>query len=518
LNEDVLNAILEILPRAGLDELSRTCRQLRAACMPILFRQCFQLMQIRPEDPEWFLPYSIWSHIQSLVIQDGCFDKIDATESEYTDNCLLCGVLAQSLFEQWLPRMPRLRSITLYQNPFNDEDSHGISWPTLSGMLSIPTLRTLKIDRLHVCPALRPSDELYIVSVAPLASFEYLLGKPALSVIIEWPVLVKPDYAAEMKALSTALGAVHESLEVLSLPTPSVPIHIFSMHTWPRLRRLVLRGEPSDSLMSSLLSGISHLPFLKSLVLKFSATVQVRPGVLCRSEDAIAFPCPALEELVLTYPDPADQVFDHLPSTLIALSLCCWRHLYHEFLSPYRFWIPSDGPLFALLLSSTDMCRVLCRSQTPMLVRLTLEYRADDGDEALLHHIVQAYPRLTYLKFIRYRPRGVDTVPVVSAVDQLSLYLRIDEILGTHSSGIKPACSPQRAQAAPGPPGYASSDPRRGAWWRRVLLYFSLIAVPRGCRPNGQCFCARFECIRQVCVDIHTDGISDSKLGTFSSH
>ncbi|RPD54822.1 hypothetical protein L226DRAFT_263493 [Lentinus tigrinus ALCF2SS1-7] len=429
LNEDVLNAILEILlGTGGLAELSRTSRQVRAACMPILFRECYRRMYVCLPEPDWFLPYPLWSHVQSLVIRDECYDKIDASRSRFTDNCLLCGALAGPLFEQWLPRMSRLRSVTLYQNPRNDEHSHGISWPALCAVLSIPTIRALNIDRLHVCPALRPSDELHVAAVAPLTSFQYILDKAALSSVYVRPASVQPNYTAEMIALSTALGALHESLEVLSLPTSSVPINVFSMHTWPCLRRLVLRGQPCESLVSSLLSGISHLPSLKSLVLKFSAETRTRPGILWRGEDVTSFPCPALEELVLTYPDPSDQIFDHLPPTLIALSLCCWRHLYHEFLSPYRFWIPSDGPLFALLLSSSEMCCVLRRSQTPMLVRLTLEYRADDGDEELLHHIAQAYPRLTYLKLIRYRPHGVDSVPVERITRALSLLAYLSEL------------------------------------------------------------------------------------------
>ncbi|RPD54816.1 hypothetical protein L227DRAFT_511106, partial [Lentinus tigrinus ALCF2SS1-6] len=417
LDEDVLNAILEILLCVGgLGALSRTSRHVRAACMPILFRKCFRTMRVRLPEPYIFLPAPLWSHVQSLVIRDDCFDKMDASDSPYTDNCLLCGALAGPLFEQWLPRMPRLRSITLYQNPFSGEQSHGISWSALCAVISIPTIRTLKIDRLHVCPALRPDDELHVASVAPLASFQYIFDKPALSSVYVRPAFRQPDYTAEMKALSTALRALHESLEVISLPTSSVSIQVFSMHTWPRLRRVVLRGEPSDSLVSSILSAISHLPSLKSLVLKFSASVQTRPGVLWRGDNVTSFPCPVLEELVLTYPDPADQIFDHLPPTLLALSLCCWRHLYHEFFSPYRSWDPSGGLIFNLLFSSSEMYRVLRRSQTPMLLRLTLEYRADDGDEELLHRIAQAYPRLTYIKLIRYRPREADTVPVVSAL------------------------------------------------------------------------------------------------------
>ncbi|KAI0711833.1 hypothetical protein C8T65DRAFT_520261, partial [Cerioporus squamosus] len=317
-----------------------------------------------------------------------------------TDNCLLCGALAGPLVEQWLPGMPRLRSITLYHR---DEEPHGLSWPALSAVLSLPVIREFKLDRLHFCPALRPSDELHIDSPGQLTSFEYLLRKPAETYETEPRMSIKPNYSDERRALSTALGALHENLEMLSLPTELVSMHIFSQHPWPRLRRLTLRGRPSDDLISSLLSSIAHIPALRSLVIKFSSAGSMRPGVLWRGDVVTAFPCPALEELVVTSPDPADQLFDHLPMSLRTLSLCCWRHLYYEFLTPYRPWVPSNGPRFSLLLSSTEMHGTLCRSRTPALVQLTLEYRADNEDDELLHYIAKAYPRLAYLKLIRYR-------------------------------------------------------------------------------------------------------------------
>ncbi|TFK93815.1 hypothetical protein K466DRAFT_59697 [Polyporus arcularius HHB13444] len=426
LNDDVLRSLLELLLHAGgLNELSQTSRQVRAACMPILFRQCFRPMQVRLPEPQMFLPYSLWPHVQILVIRDDCFEKHYYDTLRFTDNCLLCGVLSGSLVERWLQRMPRLRSVTLYHR---EEELHGMPWSTLRAVLSLPQIREFKLHQLHFCPALRPSDELRMDSVASLTSFEYLLRKPAESYIAEPRFTNDANYSDERRALSTALGALQKTLEVLSLPTESVPMKVFSQHPWPHLRRLVIRGKPSEDLVSSVLSSVSPIPALKSLVLKFSATRTTRPGALWRGDSMAVFPCPALEELAITYPDPADQLFDHLPLTLHTLSLCCWRHLYHEFLTPYRSWVPSDGPRFSLLLSSSQMRGILNRSRTPGLVQLTLEYRADDREEELLHHVAQAYPRLTYLKLIRFRPRGVDTVQVERMAQALSPLAHIHEL------------------------------------------------------------------------------------------
>ncbi|RDX46239.1 hypothetical protein OH76DRAFT_1407147 [Lentinus brumalis] len=405
LNEDVLCKILELLLHAGgLNEFSQTSRQVRAACMPVLFRRCFCPVEFRPPGPQMFLPSSAWPHVQYLMVRDDCLDK-------FNPDSTLCFVLGGPLVDQWLQGMPRLHSVTLYQC---GEEPHGLSWRALQSVLSLPVIREFKLDQLHFCPELLPSDELRIEPTGHLTSFEYLLRKRADPYYIESPYTAQPNYNDEMRALSITLAALQETLERLTLATESAPIHLFAQHPWPRLRRLALRGEPSDSLLLSLLSSVSHLPHLQSLVLKFSSTkdIPVRTGIIWRGAHTDPFPCPVLEELVVTYPDPADPLFDHLPPTLRTLSLCCWRHLYHEYLSPYRQWDPSDAPRPLLLLSSSEMHEVLRRSRTTMLRHLTLEYRANDGDDELLQYIAQNYPLLTRLKLIRYRPAGVDDVPI----------------------------------------------------------------------------------------------------------
>ena len=403
--------------------------------MPVLFSRCFSTVYVPLPDPQIFLPYSLWPHVQYvvrvliptlvavsetlscyryLVINDDCWEKVASTPIRDIKNSLLCRVVEGPLFEHWLSKLPQLQSLFLYQIGFIGEESHGISWPALCQVLSLPAIRKVIIRRLHICPALRSTDKLYIGSISPVTIFLYSLDAPPETFLTEPEVDVEPDYNSEMAALGVALGALHASLERLELPICSAPLHIFPLHAWPRLRRLVLRGKPSESFVSSLLSSVASIPDLRSLVLKFSSRDDIQPVVLWRADLISAFPWTALEELVVTNPNPVDQLFDHLPPTLLNLSLCYWRHLYHEFLIPYRPMDPSEGPRFALLLGSMEMCRLLRRSQTPMLTRLTLEYRAADGDDELLDHIAHTYPCLAYLKFIRYRPHGATYVDVVS--------------------------------------------------------------------------------------------------------
>ncbi len=306
--------------------------------------------------------------------------------------------------------MPRLRSVTIYQR---GAEPHGMSWPALCAVLSHPVIREFTLDRLHFCPVLRPSDELPAHSFAPLTSFQYLFRTPELLSYMPFSTN-NPNPVDERAALDVVLGALYNTLEVLSLVSETATLQVISQHPWPDLRRLVLRGELSEALASSLLPATSHISNLRSLVLKFSPMGQTRRGLFWQGSRVVAFPFLALEELVITYPDPADQLFDHLPPTLLSLFLGCWRHLYHDFLDPYGSGEPRDGLRFELLLQSSALQQVLHRARTPLLVRLTLEYRADDGDDKLLYHIAHTYPPLTYLKLIRYRHHGVDDVPVVS--------------------------------------------------------------------------------------------------------
>ncbi|RDX40648.1 hypothetical protein OH76DRAFT_1505441 [Lentinus brumalis] len=404
-NHDVLVEIIELLlSTGGLNELSQISRRVRVACMPILFRQCFRPLQVPLPHPRTVLPPSLWLHVQSLVIRDDCPDKFVSQSLQYTNNRLLCGALSGPLLDQGLSGMPRLRSVTIYQR---GEEPHGMSWPALRTVMSHAAIREFTLDRLHFCPALCPRDDLHVGLLAPLESFRYLFRNPERRSFVPDSQRYKPNFGDETAALDAVLGALHETLKGLCLLSEAVPVRAISQHPFPCLRSLVLRGEPSDALLSSLLSTISHIQSLRSLVLKFSRVEHTRRIVLWQGNAVAAFPWPALEEFVITYPDPADQIFSHLP--------CFWRHFYHEFLDSLP--LTDDlryGRRFALLLTSSALRQLLHRAHTPLLVRLTLEYHADHGDEELLYHISRSYPQLSYLKLIRYRPRGMNEVPVVS--------------------------------------------------------------------------------------------------------
>ena len=62
LNSDALSCILDVLQHdRSLLSFSSTCRHIRVACMPILFRVCKVSIYTFPEN---FPPQTLWPHIQ----------------------------------------------------------------------------------------------------------------------------------------------------------------------------------------------------------------------------------------------------------------------------------------------------------------------------------------------------------------------------------------------------------------------------------------------------------------------
>ncbi|KAI0727388.1 hypothetical protein C8Q72DRAFT_840733 [Fomitopsis betulina] len=61
-----------------------------------------------------------------------------------------------------------------------------------------------------------------------------------------------------------------------------------------------------------------------------------------------------------------------------------------------------DEPRYDLLLGSADMLSILGRCAGVGLDELSLEYRVDEGEDALLRFVVVNFPRLMSLKLHRY--------------------------------------------------------------------------------------------------------------------
>ncbi|KAM5544101.1 hypothetical protein V8D89_002287 [Ganoderma adspersum] len=215
----------------------------------------------------------------------------------------------------------------------------------------------------------------------------------------------------------------------------SAPINALSVEPWPRLRELVLQGQLPEGLSSPFITLLSGMPKLRVLRLMFALPPGVdRLPVWPRGVET-SFPWPELEELVLSFPNPYDQLYSSLPPCLSRLSLrCCPHHCVRERV---------DRPVWhSPIISASEMHQVLSRSPLPHLVHLQLEYRADDADGPLLRHVTAAFPGLLTLEVHRFRPEGVDDIPVAAIGEELGSLNRLHTLSLHLDPPDYPICCP----------------------------------------------------------------------------
>ena len=264
----------------------------------------------------------------------------------------------------------------------------------------MPQLENFSLQLFNFSPRPRSPTDVDELSLAPLKSFRYV--QPAY----RW---VPHYFPPELDALADVLGQLQDSLEILHLPSMSAPIQALSVGSWPRLRELVLQGQLPEGLSSPFMTLLSNMPKLRVLCLMFALPPGVdRLPVWPRGVET-PFPWPELEELVVSFPTPDDQIYDFLPQSLHRLSLrCCPHHCVRE---------QVDSPVWhSPIISASEMLQVLSRSPLPHLDHLQLEYRADDADASLLRCLTAAFPGLLTLEVHRFRIEGVDDIPVVRRI------------------------------------------------------------------------------------------------------
>ena len=106
-----------------------------------------------------------------------------------------------------------------------------------------------------------------------------------------------------------------------------------------------------------------------------------------------SYPWPYLESLSVTYPNMDDEIYEHLPPTMLSLTfrpwlhecIRCWEEVNHwpEKLRPYS---PSPSP--SVLLTIISHC------VAPRLRELGIEYYVDSAEMPLLSHIAASFPGL----------------------------------------------------------------------------------------------------------------------------
>ncbi|KAH9916308.1 uncharacterized protein BXZ73DRAFT_22399, partial [Epithele typhae] len=166
---------------------------------------------------------------------------------------------------------------------------------------------------------------------------------------------------SEAKSLSSILSKLHGTLETLHLLGASTPVDALRDLDWPHLTTLIINADPPTG-------DLPHARLLPRMELLARARHRASPPLA--SGCSGPFPWPRLERLVIACPNAQDEVYEHLPPTLRALSLRHWKFAWlHEGLVP------------SLYHSSGAMLAILRRCAAADIERLEIEYRADSTSE-----------------------------------------------------------------------------------------------------------------------------------------
>ncbi|KAI0750238.1 hypothetical protein C8Q80DRAFT_1101356, partial [Daedaleopsis nitida] len=419
LHYDVLVHIFEELrPEMHLRSLSGTCRWLRSATTPILFRACTQDITSRYDFAHLFITREFWPHVRSLQLVCCCIDSdqthyadFDVAERPGQERDIVCAAYRHPLIEEALRGMPHLSTLSLSACRVHNH-GHGISSHFVSVALSLPQLRVLDVTKLYCSPKLPEGDSEHphYAASPSLSAFKYELNPNRRP----WRL---PE---EEMALDLLVRATCVSLETLSLPTEPAPVLTMSLLQWPRLRVLRLYGERWITPKTPIIILFANLPRLQELILNLSEPVGVDARAIWPPGITTSFPWPFLERLSISHPSADDVIYAHLPPTLRALSLRPWQHRCIQVRAERQFEARHLRPVFPLSEPSV-ITRILREIRKSHLTELEIEYQVDDvassqDEQDMLRTMVAQLPHLTSLEIHRCRSTMRGNVPVVSCI------------------------------------------------------------------------------------------------------
>ncbi|RPD61022.1 hypothetical protein L227DRAFT_73839 [Lentinus tigrinus ALCF2SS1-6] len=382
--------------------LSCTCSRLRKLAMPVLFGRCRQSLA-REFSDDSLVPCTLWPHIRTMTLSCRCFASLHLPdELARQDSNMICYALTIPSLYHALQNMPRL-SEAVVRPEWVHKRGHGLTWETLCGLLSLPHLSHLVLDQVNVCPIPPDPEALPVNPCAPLTRLEYCLPN------IRYPY----SQPSEVDALDRILRSFHLSLETLSLPSEPAPLYTIPLLDWPRLRELRLRGiywtSPHDPIVK-LFACMHNLRVLTlELMEQESAT---RSGIaLWPSGTRASYPWPYLDSLSVSHPDPDDEIYAHLPSTMRTLVIRPWPHQCIR-RGQEVSCVPEELRSYSPPPSPSVLLRILSRCYMPRLHTLGIEYRSDSTELSLLSHIASNFGLLKTLELHRYRSDGDMKIPM----------------------------------------------------------------------------------------------------------
>ncbi|KAL1949970.1 hypothetical protein VTO73DRAFT_8851 [Trametes versicolor] len=421
LHPDVLLEVFELLrPNHQLQPLSLTCKWIRDACMPILFRDCvvWSYAFDKSETPV-FLPQSIWPYVRTLMFE-GSFARPD----------LIPEYFGPDSSPAWLIELARLRALArsfsqfvkhallsmynlhvvsvqipngLWYRDVTTRD--GVPWYILEAILSTPHVRHFFFSNGPMCHRDEElPQEVSLPSVIPLQTFRFSA-----------PSMYIPPRTTDLdrREVLLILERAHNSLVDLLLPGEVAPIHCMHTWDWPALTQVYLNGEyPTYKNAPPLVMALSKMPRLRYLSLYLAQPAGSEPRPIWPPSLRASYAWYSLERLTITHPHPDDQFYAHLPPCLDRLSLRCWPRYYKHHCHFKTHMDDAQVHWTSPLLSSSEMLRLLRKTNTPNLTRLELEFCADASDNQLFRHIGDSYTHLTVLRIHRYRSPGDVDAPV----------------------------------------------------------------------------------------------------------
>ncbi|KAI0365479.1 hypothetical protein BV20DRAFT_729235 [Pilatotrama ljubarskyi] len=412
LDGDVLFQLLEeLLRQKCLHLLSASCRSLRNAALPILFRYCEILLFRERVDVHRFPPSSLWPYFQHISLVDECPDydterpPWDPADGE---------VFGPGFLTEAFPRMPRLNELS-FSSPF--PTIRNLPWTTIKALVTLPQLRRLNIK-----------GPLLGVGACDRVLYDADLQSSRLSCLVysPWDTRDPPrSHVCEQYALVAVLGALAGSLEKLDLPNESAPLHLIQAAHWHNLRQLRLRGEvqhPLAGVAEPYVALLGNMPRLRSLSLEVFFPLGSHISAIWPLGFDAVYPWPDLESLTLSHPQVDDQLYRHLPPTLRRLELCCSPYHHHY------VW-GSMGPAHREewqdpLLTSSQMLRILRQCRTGELTELTMQFFADSAEMELFRFLPDAFPHLCSLTVHVYRSdcehEEVPVKPIALALSPLT--------------------------------------------------------------------------------------------------
>ncbi|KAA1478303.1 hypothetical protein DENSPDRAFT_845452 [Dentipellis sp. KUC8613] len=396
LNDDVLMLIVEMLAvqdRQSMERLSLASKRVRSVCLPTLFEKArINCRRLKQSDP----PRASWNYIRTMDIT-GNFPshrEFDAGNLRHI-----------------LPHLHALRVVRFIG--FAD----GVTWEHLRFVLAAPNVRVLEIVE-----AFRSSRPIFTFpddvpfAVFPLTELIYTVDDQLTG------QYYKPGPADQWCYLNALILSLHQTLEVLHVPSVMAPLREMAAVDWPRLRELKLYGDDcsgGDTIgLSRLCARIPHLRVL-DLHLRYETKSSSAQTLIWPSSKSCTALLDDLEAVYLPHPDPRDTFYAHIPLTLRSLQLVD-RPRYYNFRAAWPSTIEEYKE--PKLNTATELLGLLglMRGKYASLTMLEIAFRADIRERALLHHIVNGFPNLCSIQLHRYRAEGESESGIELAVSLLA--------------------------------------------------------------------------------------------------